>query len=155
VSQISGLTVRQHEREGIEVPVEFTIDPDHSTQVCFSPSSCASGPQTFRCKGTDISSGGMGLQTRIFLPRGCEGTVRAFAPGSNQGGDTGGEPELLLEHRVKIRRVTLVGRDPVYSIGCAFIDPTAELDRQINNLFNRIQGEKRAPAALKMGGAHA
>ena len=156
VNQTSGLTVRQHEREGNEVPIEFVVCEAHATQVRFSPSSGALTPHVIRGEAIDISSGGMGLRSRQFVPRMCEGTVRVFAvvPDSK---NADGSPvlELMFEQMVKVRRVTLVGREPVYSLGVAFINHSEDLDRRITTLFDRIQDGGRRAMSAGVGGNRA
>lgn len=159
MTYISGLTVRQHEREGIEVPVEFTVAQPFATQVRFHGSSGSVGPHVLRGEAIDISSGGMGLRTRQFIPRMCEGTIRVYAPapaGSSEsagtnpqhGERTAAAQELMFEHSVKVRRVTMTGREPTYSLGVAFISPSPELDKNITALFNRIQGISQEKSAM-------
>lgn len=146
VSQTSGLTVRQHERETVRVAVEFTVGQSIGTQVRFSGSSGAVGSHVIRGEAIDISSGGMGLRTNQFLPRMCEGIVQVFTPSAAPSSASDVDPtenvqpsEVILEQRVKVRRVTMIGREPTYSIGVAFVQPSPALDRQIAELFQRIQ----------------
>ncbi len=77
----------------------------------------------------------------------CEGTVRVFAPSSllSTKNSSGGSElpdfstlELMFEQPVKVRRVTLVGREPSFSLGLAFLEPGQALDQQIDALFDRI-----------------
>lgn len=156
MSQTRGLTVRQHEREGASVPFEFVVSPTQASQVRFSTSSTAIGPQMIRGEAMDISAGGMGLQCRQFLPRLCEGTVRVFAPQSDPPGALGGtdELELMFEQQVKVRRVRLIGREPAYSLGVAFMDGGPALDQKIASLLDRVQrsavGGQRAPESRSL-----
>jgi hypothetical protein len=138
--QTSGLTVRQHEREGIEVPVDFEVCAEHAAQVHFSTGSSALGQHAIRGRAVDISPGGMGLELRQFLPRMCEGTIRVFAPDPiGMAGDGSPIYETAFEHRVKVRRVYLIGREPLYAMGVAFIDPTPDIDKKIGELIQRIR----------------
>jgi c-di-GMP-binding flagellar brake protein YcgR len=145
--QTSGLTVRQHEREGLQVPVEFVVSEKHRAQVHFSPASSALGQHAIRGQAVDISSGGMGLECRHFVPRMCEGMIRVFAPDS-VGYSNEGSPlyEVAFEHRAKVRRVYLISREPLYAMGLAFIDPAPEVDAQISALLKRVrQAQQSAP----------
>jgi c-di-GMP-binding flagellar brake protein YcgR len=145
VSQKSGLTVRQHEREGIQVPVEFFVSPEHGAQVHLSPESSAVGQHTLRGTAVDISSGGMGLEFRQFIPRMCGGTVRVFVPDPiSVGADGSPLFEAVFEHQVKVRRVYLIGREPLYAMGVAFIDPDPDIDHRITTLLERIKSGARA-----------
>lgn len=152
----SGLTVRQHEREGIEVPIEFAVCPAHDSQVRFSPSSSAASAGMVRGQAVDISSGGMGLHCRQFVPRMTEGTLRVFVPvpGKVQA-DGSPAQEMVFEHKVKVRRVFQLGREQMYSLGVAFVDPDLSIDRRIAALIERIQPNARLPRAAGSGGYRA
>ena len=105
----------------------------------------------------DVSPGGMGLQCRQYLPRMSEGIVRVL-------GDKG---EVVFEHHVKVRRVYLTDREPVYSLGVAFIDPEAGIEKKVAALVQRktagskstaghtSKPETRKPNANGEGGRHA
>jgi c-di-GMP-binding flagellar brake protein YcgR len=137
--QTSGLTIRQHEREGIQVPIEFVVSEHHTAQVRFSPSSSAAQSNTVRGRAVDISPGGMGLELRQFLPRMCEGTIRIYAPDPMAvAGDGTPILDLVFEHAVKVRRVYLIARDPVYAMGVAFVEPSPDIDKQIATLLKRM-----------------
>ena len=75
----------------------------------------------------DISPGGIGMESRQFLPRTCEGMVRII-----DGGET------LLEQRAKVRRVFLNGREPRYMIGVSFINPPDDIERRIAAIASRF-----------------
>jgi c-di-GMP-binding flagellar brake protein YcgR len=142
--QTSGLTIRQHEREGIEVPIEFVVCEQHSAQVRFSPSSAAAHSTTIRGRAVDISPGGMGLECRQFLPRMSEGTIRIYAPEPVAvAGDGSPILDLVFEHVVKVRRVYLIARDPMYAMGVAFVDPEPDIDRRIATLLKRLSASDR------------
>ena len=145
----SGLTVRQHEREGIQVPIEFHICDAHCSQVHFSSSSSAIGQHAVRGQAVDISPGGMGLELRQFVPRMCEGIVRVVMPAAIQiEGESGGTTMVVFEHRAKVRRDYLSGRDPIYTVGLAFLDPGPEVDAQIANLLTMLKAEGAKHLAL-------
>lgn len=160
-SQSSGLTTRQHEREGITLPVEFIVSPAHGAQVRFSTSSTAMGPHAFRGEAIDISSGGMGLKCRQYLPRMCEGTVKVYTPTVNAQDGNSAAPQspaasdVLLEQRVKVRRVTLIGREPVYSLGVAFLEHGPAVDEQVAAILERINRQADGASYSIAGGARA
>ena len=132
MTQTSGLTVRQHEREALELSAEFVVCEQHREQVRFSAMSGAAEPHVTRGIATDISLGGMGLVCGQFGPRMCEGTVRVFDP-DPVGEAPDGTPlhEVMFEHRAKIRRVALAGHEPSYALGAAFIDPEPDIEQRI------------------------
>jgi c-di-GMP-binding flagellar brake protein YcgR len=137
----SGLNVRQHERQGLEMPVEFVIAPPHGTQVRFSSSSSAAGPAVIRGEAMDISSGGMGVRCGHLVPRMCDGTVRILRPAGGERGEKDGSSTVaVFEHAAKVCRVTMIGREPVYAIGLAFIDADADLEQRIATLMDGAGG---------------
>ena len=145
MSQTSGLTVRQHEREGINVPVEFIICDEHKSQVHFSSASSALGQHAIKATALDISPGGMGLETRQFIPRMCEGTLRVLVPDAVQIADQGTPVYVpAFEHRAKVRRVFLTGRDPVYTVGVAFLNAGPDMDEQIAKLLKQLSASGKA-----------
>jgi len=156
MSKTSGLTVRQHEREGIEVPIELVICEEHASQVRFSPGSSAAGEHGIRGMAVDISAGGMGLECRHFVPRMCEGLIRAFTPDPlGIAGDGTPILDVMFEHRVKVRRVYLIGREPLYALGVAFVDPQSDIDQRISALLKRIHASGRHARPKSGGGSHA
>jgi c-di-GMP-binding flagellar brake protein YcgR len=134
----TGLTVRQHEREDIDLSIEFVVADKHRPQVHFSSTSAAVDQHAVRGLASDLSSGGMGLELRQFLPRSCEGSVRVFDPHS-VGVKRDGTPihEVAFEHPVKVRRVIMLDHDPTYAVGVSFIDPAPDLQQKISDLLAR------------------
>lgn len=126
----SGLTVRQHERAGIQVPVEFVIRPEDAAQVRFSPQSSAPDHHIVAATALDISPGGLGMESRHFLPRMCEGVVRISVAG-----------EIVLEQPAKVRRVYLTGREPKYMIGLAFLNPPEDIEQRISEIISRFDAD--------------
>ena len=155
MSHSSGLTVRHYERETIELTVEFIVCDAHREQVRFSPMSTAVQPHVARGQAVDVSTGGMGLICRQFIPRMCEGTVRVFDPGqTGRGSDGSPVHEIVFEQRVKVRRVTLASHEPTYALGVAFIDPDPDINQRVADLLKLIEGTA-ATGAAGGGGADA
>jgi c-di-GMP-binding flagellar brake protein YcgR len=136
-----GLTVREHERQRVEMPVEFVICDEHRTQVRFTTSSSAM--EQFAVDGVtmDLSAGGLGFTSKQLVPRNCEGTVRVFAPTISCPVDGRLEQAAPphLEHRARVRRVWMNGRDGTYAIGLAFVDPTPQLERKVDELVHAME----------------
>lgn len=130
MTKTSGLTVRQHERAGIQVPVEFIVCNEHGVQVRFSPQSGTPDHHVVAGVAVDISSGGLGMECRNFVPRMTEGVVRITSAG-----------EIVFEQRAKVRRVYLVGREPKYQIGMAFLNPPDDLEQRINHVIARFEAD--------------
>ncbi len=138
MAQTSGLTIRQHEREDVELRVHFVVSEDHREQVRFSPMSAAEDPHVASGKATDISTGGMGLISPQFIPRMCEGVVRVYDP-IPVGKASDGSPvhEVIFEHEVKVRRVFMCSHEPMYAIGVAFLNVDSSLAEKVNELLER------------------
>ena len=142
VPKTSGLTVRQHERAGIQLPVEFVVAREHATQVRFSPHSNAADHHVIIATAVDVSPGGLGMESRHFLPRMCEGTIRISFGG-----------EVVLEQAAKVRRVYLCGREPKYMIGLSFMSPHADIEQRIAAIVGRFDGETGERSVLgEVGG---
>ena len=155
MSSTTGLTVRQHERDNIELSVEFVVCEKDREQVQFSPMSTAAEPHSTCGRAVDISPGGLGLICQQFVPRMCEGSVRVFDP-KPVGTARDGSPiyEVTFEHPVKVRRVSLASHEPTYALGVAFIDPEPDLEQRVNKLLMLVgAGENRSGEAE--GEAHA
>ena len=141
MSRKSGLRVRQHQRRGIELPVEFVVCEEHRSQVKFSTSSSALDEHTIRGVSLDISPGGLGFSSGQFLPRSCEGTLRVFDPAPVRSRADGSPVhEIAFAQRVKVRRVRMIGPEPTYFIGVSFADPEG-IDPEIANRMLLLQSQ--------------
>lgn len=147
MSHESGLRVRQHRRQEIELPVEFIIAAPHRPQVRYSASSSAVNEYTVRGTSVDISPGGMGFICRQFVPRMCEGTIRVFDP-TPVGSRPDGTPihEVAFAQRVKVRRVRMTSTKPTYFIGVAFADPE-NVDPDISNRMALLKQQSEGAGA--------
>ncbi len=136
MSQRSGLTIRQHEREAIALRAEFVVAPTHGDQVRFTPMSGAAEAHVTRGTATDVSSGGVGLVCSQFVPRMGEGTVRIYDPTpTGTAGDGSPIYEIRFQHAVKVRRVSLASHDPTFAIGVAFIDAPPDIEQRVAELL--------------------
>ncbi len=139
MSQTSGLTIRQHERREIELPVEFVVAEEHRQQVRFSSSSGADNQETVRGHSVDISVGGLGISSRHYLPRACPGVVRVYDPAATgDGPDDSALLNVAFEHRVKVRRAQMTSPEPTYFIGLSFIDPEPDVAERIASFLHKI-----------------
>lgn len=144
----SGLTIRQHEREGVDLPVELIIQDQHCPQLRFAMSAASAGRHSVRGRAIDISGGGMGVECRQFLPRMTEAVARIYDPNPVAGASRDGSPglQIAFEHVVKVRRVWMAGREPVYAIGLAFVNPTPDIELVVARMLERIQSGHEAAA---------
>jgi c-di-GMP-binding flagellar brake protein YcgR len=139
----TGLTVRQYEREQLEMPVEFIVSDEHAQQIKFSSSSSAAGPHTVKGTVRDISPGGMGFYCKQFLPRMSHGMVRVYGPQS----------DVIFQHRVMVRRVRVLDREPSYALGLAFIEPPPGIEQTIETLLNQHRQRQQDQHTREVGHA--
>ena len=136
MSQTSGLSIRRHARERVELPVQFVVDESHRPQVRFSSRSTAVDRHTIRGTATDLSRGGLGIECTLYVPRMCEGTVRIYDPTPvGTGGDGLPIYEIRFQHAVKVRRVSMASHDPTFAIGVAFIDAPPDIEQRVAELL--------------------
>ncbi len=136
MSTSRGLRVRQHERWNIKLSTEFVVSDGHSAQVKFSSSANVIDDKVIQSQTIDISPGGLAFESRQFLPRRCEGTVKVFLPVPVEAKGNG-KPvlQLLFERRATVRRVKTIDHQPSYKIGLSF----DELDLDIKKELAEIQ----------------
>ncbi|MBT8486817.1 MAG: PilZ domain-containing protein [Phycisphaerales bacterium] len=151
MSQTSGLTIRQHARESLELRAEFVVSDAHREQVRFSPMSGSTEAHVTRGVASDISAGGMGLICPQFVPRMCEGTVRVYGSEAVSFASDGAPVyDVIFEHTAKVRRVTLETHDPSFAIGMAFIDPAPDVEERVQRLLD--ESAKAKAKASREGG---
>jgi hypothetical protein len=132
------LIVREHERLACRLEATLHID---SPGVVLS-GGAADANDAVSAVVVDCSAGGAGLQTTVFLPRGLRLRlhIAPLAP-APLGGTS---PAWALEAPVRIQRVTMVSREPMYYLGTAFTDldqaELAMLARVLNHLRDSGSG---------------
>jgi hypothetical protein len=132
MSERSGLTVRQFQRREVDLPAQFDVAEAHQQQVRFSAASGSVDAHSLPVRTVDMSPGGAGLASTIFLPRACEGRLRIFSTTPVEvRGDGSPVYEVAFEHRVKVRRTILTGHEPSYFVGVSFVDPAPDLEERI------------------------
>lgn len=149
---MSGLTVRYYERREIDLPVEFIVSDEHRDQVRFSSGSATKGPHSVLATTIDISSGGLGIRTRQFIPRMCEGSLRILDPrpvGTRSDGTA--IHQVAFEHYVKVRRVSMTSHEPAYFVGVSFIDPEPDLEARIAKLLDFVETRLSESGGLPQG----
>jgi len=80
----------------------------------------------------DLSSGGVGLITPVFVPRRCLITVRIRADDSPDG-------PALVEVGARVQRIVMTDRRPAYLLGTAFEGMNAESARALESLLARME----------------
>jgi hypothetical protein len=133
------LSVRRHERVLCDLEALVSVAPECQGAVKLSRGA-GRADGAIAARVVDCSQGGLGLQTRVFLPGTCVLMVRFTQPGS------GGE----VRARVRVQRVTMQDRAPTYYIGTAFEDEDSRCDLALGRLIQDLLAQGRmAPAGVR------
>jgi hypothetical protein len=87
--------------------------------------------------GLDLATGGAGVATQVFLPRGLQVMVRFYGPMSDQS-------KPLAECRAKVMRVIMTDARPGYQIGLAFASSDEAGVEQVDKLLAEIEASDAA-----------
>jgi len=134
-----GLTVRHSQRHEVALPAELRIAPAHCGRVRFSPASGARGDR-LSVTIVDISAGGLGLMSDVFLPRSALVEIRVADPKNPDG-------PPLLETTTRAQRVTMVDRRPGYLLGLAFVQRDEALTESLDRVLALAGGAKASEDA--------
>jgi hypothetical protein len=132
------LSVRRHERYLCDLPAAVAIDG--ASQGAIHLSRAALGPAgMIEVRVVDISRGGFGLSSRIYLPPSCRLRVQVRLP------TPAGEKTLVV--RMRAHRVAMADRTPLYYIGAAFEGQDAAQERLIQDVLAGLKaaGAQRVP----------
>lgn len=132
------LVVRQQERHQCALSAELRIAPEDASRVTLAPHAGVGGGLV-RVTVVDCSTGGLGLQSPVFMPRTCRVLVRVTtAPGTP-----------ALEFTARVQRVWMLDRAPKYYLGVSFPGSGPAHEASVQKLIAFV-----APAGEK-GGARA
>ena len=135
-----GRVVRQHERLNCALRAELRVSPEHAERVIVSS---AAGETNGSVPVTliDLSNGGVGVKSKVFFPKQARMVLRIWAPGAN-GADR------ACEFAVRIQRVQMLDRTPVYYLGAAFSGEGTAHNEAVNSLMQSVRlSNANAPAA--------
>lgn len=130
------LTSRTTERRDVFLPGEFEVVAESGAQVCFA--SRAPGQRSDRCIAVtvvDLATGGLGLHTETYLPRGTRGIVRLPRKNAQTG------QIEHIERVVEIRRAKMVTRQPLYSAGAAFTGVGGFSEEEVREVAQTVQAQ--------------
>lgn len=143
--------IRQFQRSEVSLPGILRVAETDQEQVQFS-SSLASSNNEFSINITvvDIGFGGVGVESKAFIPRNLHGTIEVMHTNGDSTGE--GPTRLILAHEVSAKRCRQISREPAYQVGLAFGSITAEF-RQLLDEFFRAQdrADESANAGLNRG----
>jgi PilZ domain len=140
MSNYQGLTVRHHDRHELDLKAELVIDPAHVEQVRFTATHAAVvNAATIQVRVRDVSRGGVGVESPIYLPRMTKATVRLFLDDPLQAGNAG----TPLQRTVRICRCAMINESPAYLLGTQFIAQDGETEADLERLLILAHGPHR------------
>ena len=101
---------------------------------------------------TDASRGGLGIESAVFIPRGCRMKIRIQ---SGAGGTIGVGVATGTVHdlTLRVQRVTMLDRKPTYYLGLSFVSKGPEHDLGVGLLLELARQAAAALASPAKGGA--
>jgi len=133
LSNIPGATARQFERKATRRVARIEVHSDHADQFRLSFPDAQS--EVFI---TDISKGGIGIASSVFIPRNLR--LNVHVPQTEAGQD--------LTIRVVARRCGLADHKPTYDVGLQFIDASGSNEQALIALAASDQAANAAEALL-------
>jgi len=139
---------RQFKRH--ETRFEATIEPhsDHADQLRLSYSGAGSGLAVI-----DVSKGGLGLRSGVYLPRNLRVTLHIAGVGDKEGehATSAKAAARKLTVRAVVRRCSMLDHKPTYQVGLQFLDPVGRDEQALNAAVTATAQDKAAgpPASAK------
>ncbi|MFO0972973.1 MAG: PilZ domain-containing protein [Phycisphaerae bacterium] len=124
------LQTRQFERRSAELPARIEILAEHADQIRL-----AFADALARITVTDLSEGGIGLSSGLFLPKNARVLVRVRM------GETPTDKELTVQ--AIVRRCIMMDVRPTYHIGLQFLELTPEEKQSLLDVL----AKRAAPTA--------
>lgn len=134
VAQGNDLTLRQHQRVRCAIACPLQIASEHTSLVQLATGS-ADATGTFEGTLVDLSRGGAGVRTNVFLPK----QTRVIARVPHAGG--------TLVMNLKVMRVQMVDKTPRYELGTALADVTPELVQQVGSVIEQVAQSQELAAS--------
>lgn len=143
-SSAEQLVVRQHERIHCRIASLLRVSTENAEQVSLARA-VGDGNGGVDAFITDCSRGGLGIESPVFLPRGCRLRIRARVASSAATGTTPASSDGSGEMIVRVQRVTMLDRKPTYYLGVSFVSKGLEHDAAVVAL---LDAARKAPAAV-------
>lgn len=125
-------------RHGTHLAASVEVHPDHADQVRMSFGDALSDFAV-----VDVSRGGIGLHSSVFLPKNLKVVLKI-----SQTGPSGAESSRPLTIPAIVRRYTLVDHRPSYLIGLQFVNPAGRDEQALVG----ISAASRTAAAQNASG---
>ncbi|MFZ4574870.1 MAG: PilZ domain-containing protein [Phycisphaerales bacterium] len=126
------IIIRQSARYDVVMRAQLSVSPEHAGIVRFSGAS-GSRDGWIECDLIDISTGGVGLITRLFVPRRLVARVRIFTSEEST--------EPALECGIRVQRVIMTDRRPAYLLGTCFEGVTDSEMQALQTLLARLNND--------------
>lgn len=141
MSKNQAVTFRRHARDAVRLTGTFQVGSSHRAQVRITDLGGAATEEPIGISVVDVSTGGFGWESPVFLPRQCRGAISVYL-------DDDSEP---FEHEVEVRRVRMQSDGGRYAIGASLVDASEESTRPVVAFLN----QRDADGAGKSGGSAA
>ncbi len=131
-----GLIVRHTQRHEISVPCRIDVANAHAAAVRFTPVALA---QDGRVSGriVDVSAGGLGVETPVFVPRNTLVRITTIAEQS-------GQQSPPIDVTLRIKRVIMIDREPTYLLGLSVTGQDDGAAQQIQDWLQSLEGGRHA-----------
>lgn len=127
-NQGSEFVVRRNQRHDVALRARISVQPERPGGVRLAaPSGVRDG--WLECDAVDFGAGGVGFLTPVFLPR--RTLIRALVMS-----DPTTAP--MLDAMLRVQRVVMTDRRPMYLLGTSFEKPTPQTHAQIAELLRAL-----------------
>jgi hypothetical protein len=130
---------RLFQRHNVNLDARIEPHPDHASQWRLAQPDSQTGLAV-----VDVSKGGFGLRSGVYVPRSLRVTLHISGGGQREGG-----LDRQLRIPAVVRRCILVDHKPTYQIGLQFVD-AAGADEQY--LVRALLGGTEQPEKFSVGG---
>jgi hypothetical protein len=138
-AETSDLTLRQHQRVRCAIACPLTIASEHAGAVQLATGT-ADANGNFEGTLVDLSRGGAGVRTGVFLPK----QTRFIARVPHAGGT------LVLN--LKVMRVQMIDKTPRYELGTALTEATPEMVARVGAVIQELAREQELGAVAGVAG---
>lgn len=143
--------VRQHERLRCQLAALIAVASEHADRIVFAPSVTHNGRpgSSLAAEVIDASPGGMGIRSKVFIPKQARLTISLEAP-----------PDALhaepLRYEATVQRVRMLDRAPTYYLGASFTPALSpEQVERLLTIVRRAAGQGSLHASTPPGATHA
>ena len=126
------LLVRRTTRHDVALKGRMWLAPEHAGTIKYSTVALGKDGGV-DIDVVDFSAGGLGVLSKVFIPRRALLRIRVESPAANV--------PPLLEALVRVNRVTMTDRRPAYLVGTAYEQLTEQQMSQVDHVLTLISGD--------------